>query len=65
MTQADCGFIFQFKSKEVAAEDALGVWELKLVSNAAHTPPILRLEFFRQESHLSARIIQIGNLPGS
>ena len=63
MTQADCEFIFQFKSKEVAAEDALGVWELKLVSNAAHTPPILRLEFFRQEGHLSARIIQIGNLP--
>ena len=63
MTQADCRFIFQFKSKEVAAEDALGVWDLKLVSNAAHTPPILRLEFFGQESHLSARIIQIGNLP--
>ena len=63
MTQADCRFIFQFKSKEVAAEDALGVWDLKLVSNAAHTPPILRLEFFREGSHLSARIIQIGSLP--
>jgi len=63
MTQADCNFIFQFKARRVAAEDAMGVWDLKLVSNAAHTPPILRLKFFSLGDRLSARFVQYGRLP--
>ena len=65
MTQADCRFIFQFKSKDVASEDVQGEWDLKLVSNAAHTPPILRLKLSKQGNHLSARFSQLGNLPGA
>ena len=63
MTQADCRFIFQFKSKEIAADEALGEWDLRLVSNAAHTPPILRLKLYRQGDSLSASFGQFGNLP--
>ncbi len=63
MTQADCRFIFQFKSKEIAADEALGEWDLKLVSNAAHTPPILRLKLYRQGDRLSASFGQFGSLP--
>lgn len=63
MTQADCRYIFQFKAKDVAGEDVLGEWDLKLVSNAAHSPPILRVKFFRQGNHLDASFILCGNLP--
>jgi len=63
MTQADCKAIFQLKAKEASAENVLGAWDLKFVSNAALSPPILRVKFFRQGDNLSASFVQYGNLP--
>lgn len=63
MTQADCKFIFQSKSDMAETEEVLGVWDLRLVSNAAHSPPVLRLKFYKQGRDLAASFIQFGNLP--
>ena len=63
MTQADCQFIFQSKAKEVKIEEVLGTWDLRLVSNAALSPPILRCKFYKKGSDLLAGFIQGGKLP--
>lgn len=63
MTQADCKFIYQFKSQKAEMQEVEGMWDLMLVSNAALSPPIIRLKFYRQGSDLKANLIQMGNLP--
>jgi hypothetical protein len=63
MTQADCKCIFQSKAKEVKIEEVLGTWDLRLVSNAALSPPILRCKFYKKGSDLLAGFIQGGKLP--
>jgi hypothetical protein len=63
MTQADCRFIHKFKSQKVEIQEVLGTWDLLLVSNAALSPPILRVKFRRQGSDLKIDLVKLGNLP--
>lgn len=63
MTQADCKFIFQSKSKLAEMEEVLGTWDLMMVSNAALTPPILRFKFYTKGSELKAGFVNGGKLP--
>jgi len=63
MTRADCRFIFQSKAKKAETEKVLGVWDLLLVSNAALSPPVLRIKFHKDAASLKASLIQYGNLP--
>jgi hypothetical protein len=47
MTQSDCSFIFHHKTTPPKPEEILGDWDLLLVSDAAHSPPILRFRFLQ------------------
>lgn len=63
MTQADCKFILSSKSRKANDNEVLGEWDLQLVSDAALSPPILRLKYFKDQNDLKVGYIIGGELP--
>ncbi len=53
MTQADCSFIFDHKARQANADEILGIWDMLLVSDAALSPPLLRLKFSKDNQKSS------------
>jgi hypothetical protein len=63
MTQADCKFIFSSKARRAKIDEVLGEWDLRLVSDAALSPPILRLKYHKEQNDLRVSYILGGKLP--
>lgn len=63
MTQEDCKFIFTHKARIADASEALGTWDLRLLSDAAQSPPVLRLKFYMNRGRLMADLVLGGALP--
>lgn len=63
MTQDDCKFIFSSKARRAKIDEVLGEWDLRLVSDAALSPPILRLKYYKEQNDLRVDYILGGELP--
>jgi hypothetical protein len=63
MTQADCKFIFSSKARKANIDEVLGEWDLRLVSDSALSPPILRLKYYKEQDDLRVGYILGGELP--
>lgn len=60
MTRADCKHIFSSLSRRPTVSEVLGEWDLRLVSDPALSPPILRLRYFIESGEL-----RVSSLVGS
>jgi hypothetical protein len=63
MTQDDCKFIFSSKARRAKIDEVSGEWDLRLVSDAALSPPILRLKYYKEHNDLRVDYILGGELP--
>ncbi len=63
MTQDDFKFIFSNKARVPEVGEVLGVWELRLVSDPALSPVVLRFRYYLDGGELRARYILGGVLP--
>ncbi len=63
MTQDDFKFIFANKARVPETAEYLGIWDVRLVSDSAHSQPIYRLKYFLDKGNLNVKYILGGILP--
>ncbi|MDD1750065.1 MAG: hypothetical protein LUO89_09345, partial [Methanothrix sp.] len=63
MMQDDFKFIFTNKARAPEATEYLGIWDVKLVSDSAHSPTIFRFKYLLDKGNLNIKYILGGILP--
>jgi hypothetical protein len=65
MTQDDFKTIFSNKARRPEIDEVVGVWEGKLISDAALSPVLFRFRFYKDQGELKCDYIFGGFLPGT